>query len=117
MMRRPAAALAGLLALGVCSCRSPRPAAPPQGSTKGTAQAHALAKPQFIFASWSQAKELILQGQVIQTVSGKNGLALILRDHVWVHLVTKPDDPLPRHPLDFIFKNAPNAASIRHTTE
>ena len=54
---------------------------------------------------------------MIQTVSGQSGLALILRDHVWVHLVTKPDDPLPKHPLDFIYKNAPNAASIRHTTE
>jgi hypothetical protein len=115
MMRRSAFALAGLLALGLCSCRSPHPAAPPAGSAKGAAQP--LAKPQFIFASWSQAKDLILQGQVIQTVSGQSGLALILRDHVWVHLVTKPDDPLPKHPLDFIYKNAPNAASIRHTTE
>jgi hypothetical protein len=114
-MRRPIVCLTGLLALGLGSCRSPHPAAPPPASAKAAPQA--LARPQFIFASWSQAKDLILQGQVIQTVSGKSGLALILRDHVWVHLVAKPDDPLPRHPLDFIFKNAPNAASIRHTTE
>ena len=102
------------LALGLGACRSPKPA---PAARPAPAKAQNSVKPQFIYASWSQTKAFILEGRVIQTVSGQGGLSLILADHTWVHPVARPDDPLPLHPLEFVFKNAPNAQSIRHSTE
>ena len=110
------AALAGLLALGLASCRPPAPEAsakrPPLSGPLGPA------KPQFTFSGWSAAKSLIRGGQVIQLVSGRaGGYSLVLQDRTWVHLVAKPGDPLPGNPMEFINKNAPNAKAIRHTVE
>lgn len=113
-MRRRALplALAGLLGLGLASCQGPQASAPAPAPAQP-----ALAKPQFTFASWSQVIPLIRNGQVIQTVSGRGGFSVILQDRTWVHLVAKPGDPLPKHPKDYISRNAPNAAAIRHSTE
>jgi len=104
--------LTGLLALGLASCNAPEAPAPRPAPSKAAA-----ARPQFTFAAWSQVVPLIKGGEVIQTVSGKGGFAVILRDHTWVRLVAKPGEPLPKNPKDFISRNAPNAAAIRHTTE
>jgi hypothetical protein len=104
--------LAGLLALGICSCHAPQPA--PAGPAPIAAQAPA---PQFTYVSWNQVKPLIRAGRIVQTVSGRGGLSLILDNHNWLHLVAKPGDPLPKNPMDFIYRNAPNAGAIRYTKE
>jgi len=108
--------LAGPLLLVLAACRGPEAARGAQTPAQPPAVPLA-ARPQFTFASWSQAVPYIRSGQVIQTVSGQGGFSLILRDHTWVHLVDKPGDPLPRNPRDFIARNAPNAAAIRHSRE
>jgi hypothetical protein len=111
-------ALAALLALGLGSCRSPKTPAPaPPPAAAAATPAPPLAQPQFTFAAWSQAQRYIKEGKVIQTVSGRGGFSLILADHTWVHLVAKPGDPLPKNPKEYIYRNAPNAGSIRHTKE
>jgi hypothetical protein len=114
------------LALVLCACRQPQPQ--PQAPAKPTGPAPRPAtppatgakpgfKPQFTFASWTQAAEHIRNGDVIETVSGHGGFSLILKDHTWVRPVSKPGDPLPRNPMEFLERNAPNAKSIRHTKE
>jgi hypothetical protein len=60
---------------------------------------------------------LIKAGRVVQTVSGHGGFSLILDDHTWVRLVAEPGDPLPANPKGYIARNAPNARTIRHSTE
>jgi hypothetical protein len=107
-------ALSAVLVLMLASCRSPNAPAP---GPKPAPPAPPVTQPQFTFASWTQAQRYIKEGKVIQTVSGRGGFSLILADHTWVHLVAKPGDPLPRNPKDYIYRNAPNAASIRHTKE
>lgn len=102
-------ALATLLVLGLASCRPPQPSGPGPAS--------AAARPQFTFASWSEATRYIKEGKVIQTVSGQGGFSLILRDHTWVRLVARPGDPLPGNPKEYIARNAPNARTIRHSRE
>ena len=114
MMRRTLPIAASLaLTLGLCSCRAPDSS----GAPPAPARTQTAARPQFTFATWSQATVLIKAGKVIQTVSGSGGLSLILQDHTWVHLVAQPGDPLPQNPLAYIARNAPNAKAIRHTTE
>jgi len=108
-------ALAALLALGLASCQSPK--APAPGRPSAAAPLPPVAQPQFTFASWTQAQHYIKDGKVVQTVTGRGGFSLILADHTWVHLVAKPGDPLPRNPKEYIYRNAPNAATIRHTKE
>ena len=112
-MRRPLG-LAGILLLAL-ACGSPRTSAPAAPAAPGAPAA--VAQPQFTFASWSVASRLVREGRVIQTVSGKGGFSLILNDHTWVRLVAKPGDPLPKNPREYVFRNAPNAAMIRHSTE
>jgi hypothetical protein len=110
-------ALSALLVLMLASCRSPNAPAPGPKPAPAATPAPPATQPQFTFASWTQAQRYIKEGKVIQTVSGRGGFSLILADHTWVHLVAKPGDPLPRNPKDYIYRNAPNAASIRHTKE
>ena len=111
-MRRPLA-LSGALLLAL-ACGSPRTSAPAPAAPAAQA---APPQPQFTFASWSVASRLVREGRVIQTVAGRGGFSLILNDHTWVRLVAKPGDPLPKNPREYVFRNAPNAAMIRHTTE
>jgi hypothetical protein len=73
--------------------------------------------PQFTFASWRQVQPLIKSGRVIETVTGKDGLSLILDNHSWVHVVAKPGEPLPRNPLDYVYRFAPNASAIKHVRQ
>ena len=103
------------LVLGLCACQSPKPPAhhPPAPAPPPPPPP----APQFSFASWTQAKGLIRAGRVLQTVSGRGGFSLILDDHTWVHLVATSGDPLPRNPMDFIYRNAPNAAAIKQVHE
>jgi len=109
-----AALLAGLLA---AACRPPAARAPAPAPAAAPASPRGPARPQFTFASWSEAAALIRAGQVLETVSGRGGFALILKDHTWVHPVARPGDPMPRNPLEFVARNAPNARAIRHSTE
>jgi hypothetical protein len=113
--------LASLWALALGSCRSPKPAAAttPAATPAAGAPAHPAGppKPQFTFATWGQATGMIKAGQVIQTVSSSHGFSLILQDHTWVHVLAKPGEPLPKNPRSYVFRNAPNAAAIRHTNE
>ena len=113
---------AGLLAL-LGACQKPQPGVPTRPSGPGQASGAPGAKPQggfkaqFTFSSWTEATKLIRDGAVVETVSGHGGFSLILKDHTWVRPVAKPNDPLPKDPMDFIAKNAPNAKSIKHSKE
>jgi hypothetical protein len=111
----------GLLILAACRSPQPAPAPPPkapvQAGPQGQAGASAPARPQFTFAGWSRIRALVQSGQVIATVSGRGGFAVILQDRTWVRLIAKPDDPMPRNPVDLVNRLAPNARDIRHSTE
>jgi len=111
--------LASLSALGFLACRSPNPAETPVQvkAVPAPPAAPAPAAPQFNFASWNQVKPLIKAGRVVQTVQGRGGLSLVLDNHNWIHIVAKPGDPLPKNPMDFIYRNAPNAGEIKQTRE
>lgn len=102
------------LLLGLCACQSPKPAHHPPAPAPPPPPPPA---PQFSFASWTQAKSLIRAGRVLQTVSGRGGFSLVLDNHTWVHVVATSGDPLPRNPMDFIYRNAPNAAAIKQVHE
>ncbi len=117
-LRSLAVLLAGLLA-GACRPPAgvPKAAAPPPAPAPAPVRPQGPARPQFTFASWSEAAALIRAGQVLETVSGRGGFALILKDHTWVRPVAKPGDPVPRNPLEFVARNAPNARAIRHSSE
>jgi len=117
---RPAPSAAALLAglLAALGCRPPAAPAPPAAATPAPpARPQGPARPQFTFSTWSEAAVLIRSGQVVGTVSGRGGFALILKDHTWVRPVAKPGDPLPRDPVAFVARTAPNAKAIRHSTE
>jgi len=119
----------GLLALALASCQGPEPRpAPAPGTARPPGQARPqgqappqaaspLARPQFTFASWSQAVGMIKDGKVIQTVTGKGGFSLILEDHTWVRILARPGDPLPGNPKEYVVRNAPNARAIKHSRE
>ena len=105
---------AGLvLGLGLCSCSKPSIVVAPAPQAALATQT----APQFNFASWNQVKPLIKAGRVIQTVNGKGGLSLILDNRNWIHIVAKPGDPLPKNPMDYIYRNAPNAGDIKQVHE